>query len=238
MKANGFLITCEHGGNHVPVAYRRLFTTQESKQWLGSHRGYDLGALPAAKQFSKTLRAPLVCSTTTRLLVDLNRSKDNSGLFSKFSGLLDTSQREKLLRQYYDPYRENVTQRIESMLAESMFVIHLSIHTFTPRFHGRWRPMEVGLLFDPASRTESRICHAWRNAMEASHCRARVQLNQPYLGTDDGLTTALRKRFPSSGYAGIEVEINHRLYKHDHAKYRALVTLLLRTCLDAVDQSS
>ena len=38
----------------------------------------------------------------------------------------------------------------------------------------------------------------------------RVRFNYPYAGRADGLTTALRRRFPDAAYAGIELEINQR----------------------------
>ncbi|MGZ5244731.1 MAG: N-formylglutamate amidohydrolase, partial [Bacteroidia bacterium] len=37
-----------------------------------------------------------------------------------------------------------------------------------------------------------------------------VKFNYPYLGTDDGFTTHLRKLFPDEKYAGVEIEINQK----------------------------
>ena len=51
-------------------------------------------------------------------------------------------------------------------------------------------------------------------ANPATHdTRLRVELNQPYLGIDDGLTTAMRQQFADHDYAGIELEINHRIMR-------------------------
>ena len=44
MTRPGLVITCEHGGNHIPGAYRHLFQGQEAV--LQSHRGFDPGAAP------------------------------------------------------------------------------------------------------------------------------------------------------------------------------------------------
>jgi hypothetical protein len=66
-----FIITCEHGGNRIPAPYRRLFRRQTAL--LDAHRGYDPGSLVMAKALARTWRAPLVASTTSRLLIDLNR---------------------------------------------------------------------------------------------------------------------------------------------------------------------
>jgi len=69
---DAFIITCEHGGNRIPASYRQLFRGQRAL--LDSHRGYDPGALVMATTLAGTFRAPLVASTTSRLLIDLNRS--------------------------------------------------------------------------------------------------------------------------------------------------------------------
>ncbi|HQO04445.1 MAG TPA: N-formylglutamate amidohydrolase, partial [Spirochaetota bacterium] len=41
------LLTCEHGGNIIPEGFRPLFTGDRNV--LNSHRGYDIGALEAAR---------------------------------------------------------------------------------------------------------------------------------------------------------------------------------------------
>ena len=66
------VITCEHGGNRIPAPYRDLFHTHQAL--LDSHRGYDPGALIMARALATAFAAPLVTSTVSRLLVDLNRS--------------------------------------------------------------------------------------------------------------------------------------------------------------------
>ena len=75
-----FIITCEHGGNRIPAPYRRLFRGQRAL--LDSHRGYDPGSLVMAKALASAFGAPLVASTVSRLLIDLNRSIGHPQLFS------------------------------------------------------------------------------------------------------------------------------------------------------------
>jgi N-formylglutamate amidohydrolase len=77
---DSFLITCEHGGNRIPAPYRRLFRGRRAL--LDSHRGYDPGALAMARAMARAFRAPLVTSTISRLLIDLNRSIGHPHLFS------------------------------------------------------------------------------------------------------------------------------------------------------------
>ena len=68
----GLVITCEHGGNRIPRPYRDLF--QAHQALLDTHRGFDPGALIMARELATAFAAPLVASTVSRLLVDLNRS--------------------------------------------------------------------------------------------------------------------------------------------------------------------
>ena len=59
------LLSCEHGGNSIPAAWRYLFKGKQSI--LDSHRGWDPGALVCAKRLSAKLDIPLISSTTSRL---------------------------------------------------------------------------------------------------------------------------------------------------------------------------
>ncbi|MGB7344822.1 MAG: N-formylglutamate amidohydrolase [Pirellulaceae bacterium] len=226
------LITCEHGGNQVPTEFQSLFSTAGASQALYSHRGYDPGALDAANQFAKALHAELIASETTRLLVDLNRSQDNPQLYSRFTSILSDGAKAKLLSNWYLPYRQRVENELYRQIASVGRVVHLSIHTFTPKFHGQWRPIDVGLLFDPDRSTEKEFCDTWQSQINHQRPRLRVIANQPYAGTDDGFTTALRRKFPNANYAGIEVEINHRYWKRSAKSQQSVVKTLLDAIVD------
>jgi predicted N-formylglutamate amidohydrolase len=106
-------------------------------------------------------------------------------------------------------------------------VLHIGVHSFTDVLDGQVRAVDIGLLFDPARRSESELCRAWRTGLESA-CDGRVRFNEPYLGTDDGLTTALRAQFPDRAYAGVEVEVRQGLLTSEAAQ-RAFGALLART---------
>jgi predicted N-formylglutamate amidohydrolase len=225
----GWLVTCEHGGNEVPARLQSLFASPGAKRDLASHRGFDIGAIEAANQFADSLATPLIFSTVTRLVVDLNRSLDHPQLLSKYSQIVRRSddQLQMLLDLHYYPYRRRVTDAIQRHLQCSRRVIHLSIHTFTPRFQSVWRPIDVGLLFDPSHECEHQLTGQWGEGFRCLQPRLRIAMNQPYAGTDDGLTTALRTEFSERDYCGIEVEINHRFHKRNPARQTSIVGALL-----------
>lgn len=222
-----FVISCEHGGNDVPPEFAFAFASAHATGRRHSHRGYDPGALAATKQFAIAVQSPPHVCTRTRLLVDLNRSLDNEDLFSKFTRSLSSSQREQILAIDYFPHRRAVEASIRTAIADGHRAVHLSIHTFTPRIGGKWRPIDVGLLFDPARSGETVFCEQWRVTLSRSRPRLRVFDNQPYAGTDDGLTTALRRLFGQDEYLGIEVEINHRYFKRNPRTQASIVDSLI-----------
>ena len=227
----GWLVSCEHGGNNVPASWRSRFASRGARADLASHRGFDLGALAAAKMIAKSLGVRLLFSQTTRLLVDLNRSLDNPQLLSKYTRGLGQQDRSRLLRDHYTPYRQRIDAELERLFNNACTVIHLSVHTFTARYHSQWRPYDVGLLFDPARHSETCLCEAWILAMTHRFPRIRVRANEPYLGTDDGLTTELRRRYlmPDATYLGIEIEISNRFAKRSELAQSQIVDALLET---------
>jgi predicted N-formylglutamate amidohydrolase len=202
------LVTCEHGGNHVPPAYRTLFHGQQ--RLLRTHRGYDAGALRLAQDLAGRFGAALACSRTTRLLVDLNRSPGHRRLFSELTRGLPRPAREEILAHHYRPYRDAVERQIESVIGSGRRVVHISSHSFIPELDGVVRSADIGLLYDPGRAGEKALAARWRLALRALEPGLSVRCNYPYRGTADGFTAHLRHRYPAGRYVGIEIEVNQR----------------------------
>ena len=201
------MITCEHAGNEVPDVYKHLFKGNE--QVLKTHRGYDPGAWEIAKYISSQLNAPVFGCHTTRLLVEANRSPQSLELFSEFSKLLSDIDKQKVLNQYYVPYRHAVEKTLSQM---NKPIIHISIHTFTPIWEGKDRKVDIGLLFDPERKNEEVFCDKWKAGLDQLLPGLQVKFNEPYKGVHDGFTTHLRKKYPDKDYIGIEVEVNQKYF--------------------------
>lgn len=208
---NRLILTCEHGGNRVPPDYAALFRSRRAQQALNGHRGIDRGALDLAVRLAAALDAPLISSTVTRLLIDLNRSLHHRRLLSEFSRGLDREARQDLIALFYTPHRQKVECAIEGAIEHGAVVFHVAVHSFTPRLGGRERNADVGLLYDPGRETEQAFCVRWQRNICALGPGLRVRRNYPYLGKTDGLTTAMRRLFAPSKYRGIELELNQRL---------------------------
>ena len=223
------VISCEHGGCQVPAPYAELFKGQQ--QVLQSHRGWDPGALKMAKHFARILKAPLYFSTTTRLLVELNRSLGHPRLFSEFSQQLSMSQKETLLIQHWYPYRQAVESVIAQHIGGRRRVLHVSVHSFTPVWDGEVRATDIGLLYDPARSAEKQFCLRWRNALKQAAPDLTIHRNSPYKGTSDGFVTQLRRQHASHQYLGIELEVNQRYFLNSTATEQGAVLRLLTDSL-------
>ena len=216
MKSPFVLVTCEHGGNRIPRAYARHFAGHEAE--LASHEGHDTGALELARDLQRRFHAHLVYSTTSRLLVELNRSPGHPRLYSRITRPLPRAARHDLYMRYYLPYRKEVEASVADGLRRCRTVVHVSSHSFTPVLDGERRRADVGLLYDPSRPRELAFCLAWQAALRETLPALAVRRNYPYRGTADGLTTHLRRRFPRDRYIGVEIEVNQ---KHTLGEARA-----------------
>jgi predicted N-formylglutamate amidohydrolase len=214
------LITCEHGGNRIPPRYGSLFAGFETL--LRSHRGYDPGALTLARQMAGALAAPLFVSTTSRLLIDLNRSIGHPRLYSEATRKASASVRREILESVYLTYRNQVEAHVADAIAHGFRVIHISSHSFTPELDGVVRNADVGLLYDPARPGELELSRRWQAWLKARAPELNVRRNYPYTGQSDGFTAYLRRRFPADAYVGIELEINQKHVLHGGRPWRAL----------------
>jgi predicted N-formylglutamate amidohydrolase len=220
-----FLITCEHGGNRIPASYRALF--QGYRALLDTHRGYDRGALLMAGELAAALQAPLVTSTISRLLIDLNRSLGHPRLFSAATRGAPMAVREQIITQHYRPYRAQVERLVRQSVARRRRVIHISSHSFTADLDGKRRHADIGLLYHPARAGEVELCARWKASLGAVAPELRVRRNYPYAGKGDGLTAYLRLRFPRRAYVGIELELNQDMVLSPARRWAALRRLLV-----------
>lgn len=219
-RSDRLLITCEHGGNRVPPRYHALF--DEHQALLDTHRGLDFGALAMARQLAAAFEAPLYVSTTTRLLVDLNRSVGHAGVHSEVTRHLPGAVRDEIVRRHWRPYRTAVEREIRSAIDRGERVVHVSSHTFTPSLYGTVRNADIGLLYDPSRPGERMLVDRWRQSLRSLMPSLKVRRNYPYVGTTDGFTTSLRRRYPADRYVGVEIEINQKHALGDVRRWRAL----------------
>lgn len=223
MKKPVVILSCEHAVNTIPPEFSHYFTRHQDL--LNTHRGIDFGAQAIAQSLSKSLNCYLLSATISRLLIDFNRSINQTGCFSEISNALQETEKNHLIAHYYQPFRQQIMQQIQSNIDKGYQVWHLSIHSFTPILNGVVREAEFGLLYDPAQESEKKMALSWQKLLKSQSKEWRTRLNYPYKGTADGFTTSLRTQFPDSDYVGIEVESNQALTQ-DPASLAKIIALL------------
>jgi predicted N-formylglutamate amidohydrolase len=224
------IVTCEHGGNRVPAPWKPLF--RDAGALLATHRGYDAGALSMARMLASAFGAPLIASTVSRLLVDLNRSVGHRGLYSDATRPLGRAEHEHILALCYRPYRDEVETHVARAVAARRQVVHISSHSFTPVLDGEERRADVALLYDPARGAERSLCRTWGDAIGRRIAPLRVRRNYPYQGRNDGLTSHLRRRFAPAQYVGIELEVNQK-----HLRGQRFPTALSRAIIESLREA-
>lgn len=226
------LFTCEHGGNQVPRAYQHVFKGAKAKAALATHRGIDIGALAVSQEVVTLFKAPLIFATVTRLLVDLNRSPGHKHMLSEFSRELSDAEQERAIADHYWPYRHEVEAWIAKRVARGQKVIHISMHSFTPKLHGPVRNAEIGLLYDPRRAIEANGADLMHDALKISAGSLRVRRNYPYKGTADAFQLHLRRQFSEKLYAAFEIEMNQAVV--GTAAGRKQMVLGLKPALEAL----
>lgn len=200
------VLTCEHGGNKIPIKYLPLFA--DAQEALNSHRGLDLGALDLYHHLSG-LACFRQANTISRLLIEINRSPYHRNLFSEFTKVLSHKEKRELIETFYFAYRYEVEKKISELIGKGEEVLHLSVHSFTPVWNGKSRNTDLGLLYDPSKAREKDFCKNFKQQLLRQSPSLKIRYNYPYLGIADGFTTYLRERFPNN-YSGIELEVNQK----------------------------
>ena len=228
---DALIITCEHGGFEVPAEFGALFAGHEAL--LQTHRGWDRGALVLARELAGALKAPLFAATTTRLLVDLNRSIGHRQLHSEISRSLPRAMRREIAARHYQPYRDTVESEVASLIDAGQRVVHIASHSFTPELGGVVRQADVACLYDPRRPGERLLASRWLAALARQRPDLRLRRNYPYQGKGDGLTSLLRKRHSPSSYVGIELEVNQRFAIDGGHQWERLRTDIIQTLAKA-----
>lgn len=210
------ILSCEHAGNEIPKDYKPLF--EGKSEILHSHRAYDPGAFDLF-EYLKLSADFLIFQNVSRLLVEMNRSLNNSQLFSEFTAGLTSKEKDHILAEYYFPYRISAEKKIKQYIQKGEKVLHFSVHTFTPELDGKQRNADVGLLFDPERVEEKIFCKEFKKQLLEKKPELVVKFNYPYLGIDDGFTTYLRKIFPEN-YYGIELEVNQKFVENNKMPFQ------------------
>ncbi len=200
-------LSCEHGGHEIPDRYQHLFA--DHRDVLETHRGWDIGALELFHAMNQFPMHFSIYNEVSRLLIDFNRSLHKRSLFSTFTKGLSVEEKQKILFEYYLPFRTVFAEKIAEVIDTNHAVFHVSVHSFTPILNGEVRNADIGLLFNPGHGREKELALQWKSIFNEKFPQLKIRFNYPYLGKTDGHVAPLRQQF-GNAYAGIELEMNNK----------------------------
>ncbi|PKP67499.1 MAG: N-formylglutamate amidohydrolase, partial [Alphaproteobacteria bacterium HGW-Alphaproteobacteria-5] len=161
------VLVCEHASNRIPEPYQRLGLSESD---LLRHIAWDMGALEVAQACAERLDTPLISATYSRLLIDLNRPLDADDSIAVHSedtaipGNRALTASERCLRQdaIYHPFHDALERLIDARLARGQATTLLSMHSFTPSYHGIARPWHIGVLAEHDRRLADDLLQVFR----------------------------------------------------------------------------
>lgn len=206
--SSSVVLVCEHASSYIPAFLDGLGLSEEARV---SHVAWDPGALGVAEYLSERLDAVLFASRVSRLVYDCNRPPDAQDAMPARSEVFDipgnldlsASARNARANEFYWPFHDG----LQDIVARHPRPVLITIHSFTPIYHGKMRSVEIGVLHDG----DTRLANAMLQVADA-HTRANVQRNEPY-GPEHGVTHTLKEHALKHGHLNVMLELRNDLIK-------------------------
>ncbi|MCY4303185.1 MAG: N-formylglutamate amidohydrolase [Aestuariivita sp.] len=179
-RSSRWLITCDHATNTIPSDIGSG-TLGLCKGDLKRHISYDIGAFGVALKLGKELKAPVLSTNFSRLIIDPNRGPQDPTLVMKLSdGTIIPSNKtvskleiENRKTRFYWPYDQQLAQ-----LCTRQNIVIISVHSFTRQLRGQKpRPWDIGILHT----SDERIARPLIKLLSDS-TKFRIGDNEPYSG--------------------------------------------------------
>ena len=236
--ASPVIFVCEHASNAMPAPWGNLGLTPDQTR---AHIAWDPGALGLARGLAQRLDATLIHAPVSRLIYDCNRAPDMPGAMPTRSEIHDIpgnaaiTPAERLARTnaVYTPWANTLHNLIVARIALGRRPTIITIHSFTPIFHGKPRAVEFGIIHD-ADPTLARAIHS-----AGGQTGLNAQLNEPYSAADD-VTHTLRLHATPYGLQNAMLEIRNDLIADPQAQAAMADALapILSSALSAKDKAA
>lgn len=217
--ASRVLLVCEHASSTMPARYGTLGLSEDV---LKSHIAWDPGALAVTRLLSQSLDAAVIYQNYSRLIYDCNRPPESASAMPVISEIydipgnlgLDEAERFDRTAALYIPFQSGVRNLIDARAEVGIETVLVTMHSFTPVYHGNHRAVEIGLLHD----ADARLVDAMLEHTQASSFR--VERNEPY-GPQDGVTHTLRLHALPGGLLNVMIEVRNDLIDNEEGQRAA-----------------
>jgi predicted N-formylglutamate amidohydrolase len=200
------VLVCEHASAHVPAAYAGLGLSDADRH---RHIGWDLGAEALALALAERLDSPLLLATYSRLLLDLNRATDahdsivarSEDIAVPGNAALGDGERARRVARIHAPFHAALDALLDARLHAGRQPALVSVHSFTPSYHGVARPWHAGVI----SRHDRRIADAVLAGLGADAALCLGD-NLPY-GPHEGAFYTMERHAEGRGLPGAVLEV-------------------------------
>ena len=198
------IFICEHASNYIPPAYDNLGL---KKDFLKKHIAWDIGMSQLTRKLSKSLDAPAIIATFSRLLIDPNREDDHKTLIPLSSdeilipGNQNLSDAEVIRRKdlYYHAFHDRTEELVKDKILNGHVPLICGMHSFTPHMNGFDRPWQAGMLWNK----DPRLAKALIDSLTVRGFE--VGDNEPYSGRD--LFFTMNRHGNDHGIPHVTIEI-------------------------------
>jgi predicted N-formylglutamate amidohydrolase len=224
------LIVCDHATNLLPPEYGTLGLDGIQ---LNRHIAYDIGALAVARELGQKLKATVISSRFSRLLIDPNRGEDDPTLIMQLSdgaivpgnAVLISAERQKRIGAFYSPYHGAIAIEADAMTVRGLVPSLVSIHSFTETWRGLPRKWHAAILWDNDPRLAVPLLRELRR-----RTGQEIGDNEPYSGRLRNDT--LYRHATSRGLPHALIEIRQDLIREAEGQHEWAE--LLAKCLSAI----
>ena len=214
--SGGIVCVADHASNFVPAD----IALGIPETLLGDHIAVDIGTACVAQRLAHRHGIPAHIAAVSRLVCDLHRTEDSSGLVPVTSdghtipGNIGADI-EGRLQRFHRPYHAALGTWLDALEPELI----VALHSFTPRLASRAeeRPWQVALLYNQDDR-------AARHAIRLFAAEGlTVGDNQPYSGRDLNATMDRHAEAKGRPYLTIEIRQDEITTQAQQTRWAALV---------------
>lgn len=212
------LIICDHASPVIPERYQRLGLCDTSRF---AHVAWDIGAAEVSRRLARRLNCPAVLAGVSRLVIDCNRQPGNPSSIPEISGGFPVPGNQNLTDQDADaraeawfwPYHHEIGTVLGHLWRHGLPPAMISVHSFTPLWHGTPRPWHAGVLSNRDLRMAGPVLRGLR-ALQG----LVVGDNEPYSGRDINYT--LDTHAGAAGLPHVSFEIRQDLISDEDGAER------------------
>jgi predicted N-formylglutamate amidohydrolase len=217
LRADGrsdFVLTCDHAGLAIP---RKLGRLDLSEEVFATHVASDLGVAELGRRLCARLDAFLIAHNYSRLVIDPNRppeARDSIVTLSERTRVpandnLAPNEVRQRVEELLEPYQRRIADELDRRAASGRRSVLVTLHSFTPVFHGEVRPWHVGVLYG----RDARLAHRLLAALRADPGLV-VGDNQPY-SVNDASDYTVVVHGERRGIEHVEIEVRQDLLADD-----------------------